>query len=41
MLIILENKNILLQTLFFKINVSRDNAVREQEKVVYQNKKLL
>ena len=35
MLIFKENNNVLLQTLFFKINDSRDNAVRVQEKVVF------
>ena len=35
MLIILENNNILLQTHFFKINDSRDNAVGILEKVVF------
>ena len=35
MLIILENNSILLQTLSFKINDSRDNAVSVLEKVVF------
>ena len=31
MLIILENNNILIQTLFFKINDSRGNVVRDKK----------